>query len=1112
MVHICLFGGVSAATDGGEPLAVGSTKSQTVLAVLALSAGSVVPVTRLVDLVWAEQPPPAAQKALQWHVARLRGTLGSEAIVRVGAAYQLAVAPDAVDVTRFQRHLAAGDVGAALREWTGVPLAGLTAPGLTATVDGLTEQWLTAVEVDIERRLETDPQEVIGQLTELRARYPFREGLSALLMTALYRVGRQADALATFQRTRRDLDEELGVAPGPRLRELQRLVLDHDERLRSPRPATAQGSLRPTGTVTFGFVEVAGSSRLWDTHQHRAAAAMARLDAIVRSVTESHDGYLFTSGAESFGVAFQRAAAAAAWAADLQAAVGDEPWPGGVGLRVRVGLHTGETDEEATGYFGTTVLLAARIAAAAHGGQVLASGVTAGVLERTDLRDLGTVRLDDIAAAQRILQLDDGEHPPLRTEDSRWGNLPRRMGRLIGRDEDVSTVADALAQSPVLTLVGTGGIGKTRLALAAARVVAGHRGCGAWVVELAEIAVPDDVPRAVADVLGVVEHQGRTLTQSIVTVLRSRPAVLVMDNCEHVIAGAATLIQTVAEGCPTVQVIATSREGLGIRDEHRYTVEPLEPAGAGAELFSERARAVDRHFDPQVHRPDIEEICRRLDGIPLAIELAAARTSSLAPSDIVARLDDPLRLLTGGHRTAAERHRTLRATMQWSYDLLTPQEQALLERLSVFAGPFDLAAAEAVAAEEASAATVADLLGGLVERSLLVVESGPFHRRFRLLETVRQFAAEYLRAHGHTDRVAAGHARWCTDEIARIHRLLTGPGEIEGVARLGELWPNLRCAVDSVCATGNWESAQALAGPIATEIALRGRHEIGDWSERILALMPPEEVERRAFWLLWAAERYTQNGDEAACVRLVQQHGEPDHPLARYARAYLTKDGAALRQCLPEAASRLRQQDEAYLAAFLDLMSAGTLLGIGCFTEVDDSVSALADRYRASGPPTLLHMALQTLGYSASFQGRSDAAGQFFDESTRVAIPDRTLSANKPIEARAAFRRGQRTQAFGILRAYIDELLETDNVVAASVVGIEFINMVVAVGRFAEGARVLRYLEEINEFGAFAARTMVAEAVAVMAEAGHPADSRSAPDLDDRQALEYMRAVLDELT
>ncbi len=957
MVQIRVFGGVTAATDRGEPLAVGPAKSQTVLAALALSAGSAVPVTRLVDLVWGEQPPPTALKALQWHVARLRRNLGPEAILRVGAAYRLAVPPEAVDVVRFQRRLAAGDVGAALREWTGPPLAGLTAPGLCATVDGLTEQWLAAVEVDLERRLEIDPQEVIGPLTELRARYPFREGLSALLMTALYRVGRQADALAAYQWARRELDGELGVAPGPRLLELERLILAQDERLGSPRPGTAQPVLPPTGTVTFGVVEVA---------------------------------------------------------------------------------------------------------------------------------------------------------------EGRRGNLPRRTGRLIGRDEDVAAVADGLARAPVLTLVGTGGIGKTRLALAAAQVVAVRRGCAAWVVELAEIADDDEVARAVADVLGVVERPGRTLTQSIVTVLQSRPAVLVVDNCEHVIAGAARLVQTVAEGCPTVPVLATSREGLGIRDEQLFTVHPLDPAGAGSELFVERARAVDRTFDPQLHRGDIEEICRRLDGIPLAIELAAARTISLAPADIVSRLDDQLHLLTGGRRTAAERHRTLRATVQWSYALLTPQQQAMLERLSIFSGSFDLAAAAAVAAEDTGSAAVtdlavADLLGGLVERSLLVTESGPFHRRFRLLETVRQFAAEQLRAHGQAERTAAGHARWCTAEITHIRRLLSGPDEIEAVARLGELWPNLRGAVDSVCAAGDWESALALVGPIGTEVALRGRHEIGDWCEQILALIPREEVAQRAVCLLWAAERYSQNGDEAAYERLVQQHGEPDHPLARYARAYVTKDGAALRHCLPEASARLRQDGESDLAAFLDVMSAGALLGMGRFADVDASVSALADHCRAFGPPSLLHMALQTLGYSASFQGRSETAGHFFDESTQVALPDRTLSANKAIEARAAFRHGRRRQAFQILRDYIDGLLELDNLVAASVVGIDFVTMVVSAGRLAEAARVLRFLEGTTEFGAVASRTMAAEAVVALAEAGYASGSSSAPDLDDRQALEYMRSVLDEL-
>ena len=263
------------------------------------------------------------------------------------------------------------------------------------------------------------------------------------------------------------------------------------------------------------------------------------------------------------------------------------------------------------------------------------------------------------------------------------GNLPRRLGRLIGRDADLEVIRDALANSPIVTLVGPGGIGKTRLALAAAEradvdVSAGGRGVGgAWLVELAGNGSSSEVPRAVASVLDVKESLGRTLTESIVTALQSRRALLVLDNCEHVIDGAADLAHAVAEGCPNVRILATSREGLGLRDEQLVVVAPLEPAGPGVELFNERAAAASRTFDPSASRDDVEEICRRLDGVPLAIELAAARTGNLSPADLVERLDDRLRLLTGGRRASVERHRTLRATIQWSYDLLTPPQQAM---------------------------------------------------------------------------------------------------------------------------------------------------------------------------------------------------------------------------------------------------------------------------------------------------------------------------------------------------------------------------------------------------------------------------------------------------
>jgi DNA-binding SARP family transcriptional activator len=619
VVQIRLLGGVSA-TDDGDPVDVGPAKCQAVLGALALSAGSAVPVWRLVELVWGETAPRTAEKTLQSYITRLRKSLGAGSIVRSGGAYRLGVDADSVDVLRFQRHLDAGDVGAALAEWRGPPLAGLDAGGLAATVAGLVEQWLGAVEIDLERLVETDAPAAIGSLTELTATHPFREGLWALLMTALYKVGRQADALAAYRKAREHLVEQLGVEPGPRLRQLESLILDQDEQLNVRAPSTRASSGVPTGTVTFGFCDIEGSARLWATHRQRAAQAIARHDELVRSAAADHDGHIFTTGGDSFGVAFHRAGDAVAWAIGLQEAVSSEPWPQGAEIRLRIGLHTGEAEERGGNYFGPPVNAASRIASAGHGGQSLVSGVTAGLLDGHELRDLGTFRLEGLLADQRIFQLDNGDHPPLRTEDSRRGNLPRRAGRLIGRDDDLEIIAKALANTPVVTLVGPGGIGKTRLALAAAGIAEVDLSGGAWLVELADIASSADVPRAVADVLDVKERPGRSLTQSIVTALQSRRVLLLLDNCEHVVDGAADLARAIAEDCTDVHVLATSREGLGLASEQLIVVGPLDAAGPGVELFNERAAAADRTFDPDASRDAVEEICRRLDGVPLARE------------------------------------------------------------------------------------------------------------------------------------------------------------------------------------------------------------------------------------------------------------------------------------------------------------------------------------------------------------------------------------------------------------------------------------------------------------------------------------------------------------
>jgi predicted ATPase/DNA-binding SARP family transcriptional activator len=1151
-VQIRLFGGVAAATDDGEPVDVGPAKCQAVLAVLALSPGSAVPVSRIVRLVWGEEPPRTADKTLQSYVTRLRKGLGPDAIVRIGVAYRLDVTAASVDVVRFQRLLGLDDTEAALAEWTGTPLAGLDADGLTATVDGLVEQYLGVVETDLGRRIEADAHAVIGSLTELTATYPFREGLWALLMTALYRVGRQADALAAYRRARERLVEGLGVEPGPRLRELESLILGQDEQLGVNRSSMGTALGAPSGTVTFGFSDVEESTGLWAAHRREMSDAMARHDDLVTAAVDRHGGYVFATGGDSFGVAFHRASDAVAWATELQAAVTRE-WPRGesrrseldgpvghageerecggrisnVAIRVRIGLHTGETEERGKGYFGPALIVAARLAAAGHGGQTLVSGVTSALLDGSNLRDLGTFRLEGVVAEQRILQLGDGEHAPLRTDDSHRGNLPRRMGRLIGRDADLEVIRDALANSPIVTLVGPGGIGKTRLALAAAEradvdVRAGGRGGGgAWFVELAGNSSSSEVPRAVASVLNVKESLGRTLTESIVLALQSRRALLVLDNCEHVIDGAADLAHAVAEGCPNVRILATSREGLGLRDEQLVIVAPLDPAGPGVELFNERASAASPTFDPSASRDDVEEICRRLDGVPLAIELAAARAGNLSPADLVGRLDDRLRLLTGGRRASVERHRTLRATIQWSYDLLTPPQQAMFQRLSIFAGTFDRLAAAAIVADtdidlvSLDLMDVDDLLGDLVDRSMLVVESGPFGRRFRLLETMRQFGAEHLSETGATDVVAARHAQWCLDEVTRIHELLAGLAEIEGVARLDELWPNLRAAVDWACVTEDRRLAHALVAPVAAEVYLRSRSEIGDWAERILAITPPDDEELIVFGLTWAARRYMRKLDREGFERLVGRYGEPDHPMIRYARAFLDDDYEGRAEWAARSIADLRRRGEHYIADINELVAVGlTMLMSGRLEEHDALVAALVERYRAHGPPTCLQWALTYLGISASVQGRHHDAARFYEDAADVDVPNRTHTLKNPLEARAALRRGDQSRAFEILRSYIDELLANDNVYIGKFACIEFVGMMVRVDRRPEAARILGFLESTDSIDVSALRSRFGGDTGWRAadfEHDMEHERTIGRDLDDRRALTYMRDVLDRL-
>jgi predicted ATPase/class 3 adenylate cyclase len=567
----------------------------------------------------------------------------------------------------------------------------------------------------------------------------------------------------------------------------------------------------PSGTVTLLFSDIAGSTRLWEAEPDAMAAALRRHDAILREAIEASAGYVFKTVGDAFCAAFETPQAAVEVAVRTQLTLLDEPWPTSVPVRVRMGLHTGVCEERDNDYFGPTVNRAARLEAIAHGGQTVLSGTTAELAASAlpggvRLRDLGQHRLRDLGRPEHVFQVEaDGlpaSFPPLTSLDNPElpNNLPGLLSVFIGRSAELAAIRSLLAESRLVTLTGAGGCGKTRLALQAAAELLGAD--GVWLTELAPLTDGEEIPAAMAAALGLPSRD----EASLLAALREQDALLVLDNCEHLIGAAAKLCDRITRECRRVRILATSREPLGIGGERVYRVASLSLPDDGdapseaVELFADRARAQDPGFvlDP-VTGPLVASVCRRLDGIPLAIELAAARLSSMSLSQVSTRLDQRFRLLTGGSRNAMPRQQTLQATVDWSFSLLSEPERATLRRLSVFAGGFELEAAEGVCAlPDADAFDVLDLVSSLVDKSLVVADHAAGGAvRYRLLETIRQYCAqELLRADGDDTvlQVRTRHARYFLELAVAAEPALRGAQQGSWLRRLELEWDNLRAA------------------------------------------------------------------------------------------------------------------------------------------------------------------------------------------------------------------------------------------------------------------------------------------------------------------------------
>jgi predicted ATPase/class 3 adenylate cyclase len=521
----------------------------------------------------------------------------------------------------------------------------------------------------------------------------------------------------------------------------------------------------PTGTVTFLFTDVEGSTRLLHEHGDAYADLLAEHRRLLREAFGSHEGVEVDTQGDAFFVAFARAADAVAAAQKARDALEQGP------IRVRMGIHTGEPVVTDEGYVGMDVHRAARIAASAYGGQIVLSEATRRLVDDDELRDLGEHRLKDLVRAERLFQLGDGEFPPLRTLDAT--NLPVASSALVGRESELDELVAALSNGTrLLTVTGPGGTGKTRLALQVAAELVGRLRDGVFWVPLGGLSDPELVPTQVAQTIGAPDD--------LAGFLRGRELLLLLDNFEHLL-DAAPAVSTVLASSVDVRVLVTSRAPLRVSGEREFRLEPL-PSGDATALFVERARAVGKELTPD---SSVEAICRRLDGLPLAIELAAARTKLLGPEALLERLDSALPLLTGGARDAPERQRTLRATIEWSYELLDSAAQDSFARLAVFAGSFPLAAAEEVCEVDL------DALAALVDLSLLKPIGDD---RFLMLETIREYASERLDAVGASE-LRRRHADYFADlaERAYSHRF---DAEAEWSARLDADHDDLRAALD----------------------------------------------------------------------------------------------------------------------------------------------------------------------------------------------------------------------------------------------------------------------------------------------------------------------------
>ena len=1028
-VHLRLLGPLEV-WDGVAARKIGGTKERTLLAHLALNAGHPVSVDAIADALWGADPPPSAAKGIPVLVTRLRKALSAPPAVpieldRVGEGYRLRMPSGAIDVTVAESLARAAELAAAAGEldqaaqtlaraealWRGPSLAGIhDEPFAVADAQRLDELRVRLLEdrVDVDiRRGRHDA--VLADLEAACVAHPLRERLWELRMLALHRAGRTPEALRAFQAVRTLMIDEIGLEPSEELRGLEAAIVRDDPALR-PDPRSVREL--PSGEITLVLTDVAGSTRLWERAPDAMGTALARHDQLVKEVIGSRGGVVLKSRGEgdaTFSV-FEDAARAAGAAVDLQRAFTAEPWPADAPLLVRVAVHTGRADLRDGDYYGPTVNRVARLRAAGHGGQILLSAATTALIrdrlpDDVTLRDLGLRRLRDLLEPEHIFQVEHpalpDRFPPLATLDARPNNLPVQPTAFIGRDRAVAALTALLRSSDArfVTLTGPGGIGKTRLAVRVAADVIDDFPDGVWFVPLAAVAAAEAVPGTIAAVLDVQPQGDEMLTDAIARHVADRRLLLVLDNFEQVV-DAAELVADLHLRCPNLTMLATSREWLHVRAEREVRVEALDEASATA-LFFERARAVRIDADDWLDPASVAEICRALDGLPLAIELVAARLRTFALDELRAQLRAVLDLASEGPRDQPARQRTLRDTVAWSIGLLTPAERDGALALSVFRGGWTLPAGAAVIGVGVDDAAV--VVASLADKSLV---TQPGAERYDMLATIRTFAEEQLASSpAALEGTRLAHlAYWASvvdnaiSAAGGLHERLWDDFGSSDPKALVEL-DNLRAALDHAITS----HSDRVAPLTLWVVALLVRVDLREALERVEAAFAAIEDPEWQYWLsvarvsvLWGLGRAAEV--ETCAGRLIEQTGR-DRPGGRLALL----DRVAIAQW------RLGRFDDAdaTLERALSLSTvddsgqrALLLHSRGLVATTRGDLRAAAEWYREAGqaePDDALRAVIDVrMGQTALLLGRADEAAQLLAplvESTTAVPVSRAMAA-----------------------------------------------------------------------------------------------------------------------